>query len=92
MARPASKHPTDGELEILKILWDSSLVGLGHICTEIRRVRPVGDNDRSHHSQGHAPEGIGEKDQKPQGISLGSVGLEGSHNQYVGGKANRGRI
>ena len=41
MARPASKHPTDGELEILKILWDSSPVGLGHICTEIRRIRPV---------------------------------------------------
>ena len=41
MARPASKHPTDGELEILKILWDESPVGLKHICDAIRKNRPV---------------------------------------------------
>jgi BlaI family penicillinase repressor len=31
MARPASTQPTDGELEILKILWDSGPAGLGQI-------------------------------------------------------------
>ena len=41
MARPASVQPTDGELEILKILWDSGPSALGHICTAIRQTRPV---------------------------------------------------
>ncbi len=31
MARPASKQPTDGELEILKILWETGPAGLGQI-------------------------------------------------------------
>ena len=29
MARTASKQPTDGELEILKILWDSGPCRVG---------------------------------------------------------------
>ena len=31
MARPPSKQPTDGELEILKILWETGPAGLGQI-------------------------------------------------------------
>jgi len=41
MARPASQQPTDGELEILKVLWDSGPTKLGHICSAVRRVREV---------------------------------------------------
>jgi BlaI family transcriptional regulator, penicillinase repressor len=41
MARPASGQPTDGELAILKVLWDLGPVELGPICTAIRRQRPV---------------------------------------------------
>jgi BlaI family transcriptional regulator, penicillinase repressor len=41
MARPASQQPTDGELEILKVLWDSGPTELGHICAAIRQERPV---------------------------------------------------
>ena len=41
MARPVSKQPTDGELEILKILWDSGPAGLGQIHSVLHERRGV---------------------------------------------------
>ena len=41
MARRASKQPTDGELEILKILWDSGPAGLGQIHDVLHERRGV---------------------------------------------------
>jgi predicted transcriptional regulator len=41
MARPASTHPTDGELEILRVLWDRGPLPLGEICESLRREREV---------------------------------------------------
>jgi BlaI family transcriptional regulator, penicillinase repressor len=41
MARSASSHPTDGELELLRVLWQSGPCGLGAICTALRRRRPI---------------------------------------------------
>lgn len=41
MARPKSTQPTDGELELLKLLWEAGPCELGRICTELRRERPV---------------------------------------------------
>jgi predicted transcriptional regulator len=41
MARPPSTQPTDGELEILKILWESGPVGLGQIHGVLASGRPV---------------------------------------------------
>lgn len=41
MARPRSQQPTDGELEILKILWDSGPAELGRICAAVRETRPA---------------------------------------------------
>ena len=41
MARPPSSHPTDGELEILNVLWDHDKATLGQICTEMRKQRSV---------------------------------------------------
>src|SRR5438105_4437006 len=41
MARPKNMQPTDGELELLKLLWDAGPCELGRICTELRRQRPV---------------------------------------------------
>jgi predicted transcriptional regulator len=41
MARPASTQPTDGELEILKVLWRSGPVPLGQVRAEVGRNRPV---------------------------------------------------
>jgi predicted transcriptional regulator len=41
MARPKSTQPTDGELEILKLLWQAGPCTLGRICADLRRNRPV---------------------------------------------------
>jgi BlaI family penicillinase repressor len=41
MARSASKQPTDGELEILKILWDLGPAGLGQIHLVLHERRGV---------------------------------------------------
>ena len=41
MARSASKHPTDSELEILQILWADGPAALGEICAELRQKRQV---------------------------------------------------
>jgi len=41
MARPASQHPTDGELEIFRVLWERDSATLGEICESLRRERQV---------------------------------------------------
>jgi BlaI family transcriptional regulator, penicillinase repressor len=41
MARSPSTHPTDGELELLQILWHAGPSGLGQICKALRLRRPV---------------------------------------------------
>src|SRR5262249_55339310 len=41
MARPASAQPTEGELEILKVLWERGPCGLKPVCDGVRRSRPV---------------------------------------------------
>jgi predicted transcriptional regulator len=41
MARPASPQPTDGELEILRVLWQSGPAPLGQVCATLRDQRPV---------------------------------------------------
>jgi predicted transcriptional regulator len=41
MPRPASEHPTDGELEILRVLWENGASSLGTVCETLRRQREV---------------------------------------------------
>lgn len=41
MARSPSAHPTDGELELLQVLWQTGPCSLGQICTALRRQRPI---------------------------------------------------
>ena len=41
VARPTGDQPTDGELEILKVLWRSGPAGLGQICNQLRQDRQV---------------------------------------------------
>lgn len=41
MPRPPSPHPTDGELEILRVLWEHGNTTLGAICESLRREREV---------------------------------------------------
>ncbi len=41
MARPPSTHPTDGELEILRVLWERGPLALRDLCESLRRERDV---------------------------------------------------
>jgi BlaI family transcriptional regulator, penicillinase repressor len=41
MARPPSQHPTDGELEILRVLWVRGPSSLADVCHELRLKRDV---------------------------------------------------
>src|ERR1700730_5936027 len=41
MARPPSKQPTDGELEILKVLWETGPAGLGQVHAALEERREV---------------------------------------------------
>ena len=41
MARPLTPHPTDGELEILRVLWALGSSSLSTICEQLRREREV---------------------------------------------------
>jgi len=41
MARPASLHPTDGELEILRVLWANGSTALSTLCETLREEREV---------------------------------------------------
>jgi BlaI family transcriptional regulator, penicillinase repressor len=41
MARPPSTHPTDGELELLQVLWQTGPCSLGQICRALRLRRPI---------------------------------------------------
>jgi BlaI family transcriptional regulator, penicillinase repressor len=41
MARPPSSQPTDGEMEILKVLWATGPAELGRIRAMVQENRPV---------------------------------------------------
>jgi BlaI family transcriptional regulator, penicillinase repressor len=41
MARPRSSQPTDGEMEILKVLWAIGPAELGQIRAQLQQQRPV---------------------------------------------------
>lgn len=41
MPRPASEHPTDGELEILRVLWAHGPTSLSTLCETLREQREV---------------------------------------------------
>jgi len=41
MARPTGVHPTDGELEILQVLWSQGSTSLSALCEQMRQQRTV---------------------------------------------------
>ena len=41
MPRTASDHPTDGELEILRVLWAEGPAALSTVCESLRQQRDV---------------------------------------------------
>lgn len=41
MARRPADQPTDGELEVLRVLWDAGPCSLGQVCSALREQRQV---------------------------------------------------
>lgn len=41
MPRPSNPHPTDGELEILRVLWTAGPTSLSTLCEQLRSERDV---------------------------------------------------
>jgi predicted transcriptional regulator len=41
VARPPSQHPTDGELEILRVFWTRGPSSLAEVCEALRQTREV---------------------------------------------------
>jgi BlaI family penicillinase repressor len=41
MSRPSSTQPTDGELEILRVLWAGGPMALSAVCEAMRKEREV---------------------------------------------------
>jgi predicted transcriptional regulator len=41
MPRPSNPHPTDGELEILRVLWTTGPTSLSALCESLRKDRDV---------------------------------------------------
>lgn len=41
MARPAAVHPTDAELGVLRVLWESGPCTLGQVCSALREEKQV---------------------------------------------------
>ena len=41
MARPKHEHPTPGELEVLRILWDESPLSVREVMEVLNRRRPL---------------------------------------------------
>jgi predicted transcriptional regulator len=67
MARPPSAHPTDAELEILKILWTAGPSELGQVVSALNRSRTVAATTVATTLKVMMQKGWVERDQGPRG-------------------------
>jgi BlaI family transcriptional regulator, penicillinase repressor len=67
MARPPSTQPTDGELEILNVLWDSGPVDLGVVRTALQAKRSVATTTVATMLKLMREKGLVERDDGPRG-------------------------
>lgn len=67
MARPRSDQPTDGELEILQLLWDLGPAPLGALCEALRQRRPVATTTVSTMLRIMLDKGLVERSQQARG-------------------------
>ncbi|CAN5614125.1 BlaI/MecI/CopY family transcriptional regulator [soil metagenome] len=67
MARPSSAHPTDVELEILKVLWAEGPSELGRICATLRKHRPVANTTVATMLKVMRDKGLVDREQGPKG-------------------------
>ncbi len=84
MARPKSTQPTDGELELLKLLWEAGPCELGRICTDLRRARPVATTTVATMLNVMLEKGIVKRARSPRGYLWSArVGREATTGQLV---------
>ncbi len=67
MARPPSEHPTDAELEILKVLWAEGPCELGRVCSGLRKLRPVANTTVATMLKVMLEKGLVDRSQGPKG-------------------------
>ena len=67
MARAPSAHPTDAELEILKVLWDAGPAELGRVVSALNRSRPIAVTTVATTLKVMMQKGLVERDQGPRG-------------------------
>ena len=59
MARPASTQPTEGELEILRVLWEGGPSELKQVLRRAETQPGGGDDHSGHDASSNAREGAG---------------------------------
>ena len=75
MARPASTQPTDGELEILNVLWEHGPLELGALRGVLLRTRTVAASTVATMLRLMAEKGLVERAERPQGSPTWSARL-----------------
>lgn len=68
MARPASTQPTDGELEILKVLWETGPTGLGKVHAALQEQRSVAMTTVATMLKTMLTKGLVERREGPRGL------------------------
>jgi predicted transcriptional regulator len=90
MARPASEHPTEGELEILKVLWEVGPSELGPIRAALQRRRPVATTTVATMLKLMLAKGLVQRDDGPRGyVWSAGVSHEAAANTLVGNLLDR---
>ena len=74
MARPPSAQPTEGELEILKVLWEQGPSGLSAVCAGLRKGRPVATTTVATMLKLMQEKGLVDRGEAPAGLGLLGAG------------------
>ena len=76
MSRRASTQPTDGELEILKVLWDIGPTGLGAIVSRLQERRAVAMTTVATMLKTMREKGLVERSDGPKGYAWNALVTE----------------
>ncbi len=86
MARPPNTQPTDGELEILKVLWGQGQSGLGQVHAAIQERRQVALTTIATTLKTMLAKGLVERDDGPRGYVWSAAASRGSTTTGLVGK------
>ena len=92
MARPPSTQPTDGELEILNILWDAGPLDLGAVRTALKRKRPVAPTTVATMLKLMRQKGLVERSDGPRQYQENSGSLKPGEETIINGLYDAGRV